>query len=113
MCIRDRICTSRKLNSSSLLGHRVQGNPRSSDSSSRNWIRTVGGFLWRAGSWISFVVGRYLTFVGISAACFKTSSCFPTRPVSYTHLRAHETDSYLVCRLLLEKKKKHKKQQNL
>src|SRR5680860_1779240 len=31
-------------------------------------------------------------------------------PVSYTHLRAHETDSYLVCRLLLEKKKN--KQQN-
>ena len=28
--------------------------------------------------------------------------------VSYTHLRAHETDSYLVCRLLLEKKKKTK-----
>ena len=26
--------------------------------------------------------------------------------VSYTHLRAHETDSYLVCRLLLEKKKR-------
>src|SRR5665647_3794995 len=25
-------------------------------------------------------------------------------PVSYTHLRAHETDSYLVCRLLHEKK---------
>src|SRR5680860_1702805 len=25
--------------------------------------------------------------------------------VSYTHLRAHETDSYLVCRLLLDKKK--------
>src|SRR5680860_1504931 len=25
-------------------------------------------------------------------------------PVSYTHLRAHETDSNLVCRLLLEKK---------
>ena len=28
--------------------------------------------------------------------------------VSYTHLRAHETDSYLVCRLLLEKKKNQK-----
>src|SRR5665647_3327324 len=27
-----------------------------------------------------------------------------TTTVSYTHLRAHETDSYLVCRLLLEKK---------
>src|SRR5665647_2972613 len=28
-------------------------------------------------------------------------------PVSYTHLRAHETDSYLVCRLLLEKNGDH------
>eukprot|EP00658_Telonema_sp_P-2_P061398 TRINITY_DN50094_c0_g1_i1.p1 TRINITY_DN50094_c0_g1~~TRINITY_DN50094_c0_g1_i1.p1 ORF type:complete len:104 (-),score=15.30 TRINITY_DN50094_c0_g1_i1:10-321(-) len=28
-----------------------------------------------------------------------------TRPVSYTHLRAHETPEHLVCRLLLEKKK--------
>ena len=28
--------------------------------------------------------------------------------VSYTHLRAHETDSYLVCRLLLEKKKQNR-----
>eukprot|EP00658_Telonema_sp_P-2_P001214 TRINITY_DN10467_c0_g2_i1.p2 TRINITY_DN10467_c0_g2~~TRINITY_DN10467_c0_g2_i1.p2 ORF type:complete len:167 (+),score=56.78 TRINITY_DN10467_c0_g2_i1:183-683(+) len=27
-------------------------------------------------------------------------------PVSYTHLRAHETPEHLVCRLLLEKKKK-------
>src|SRR5665647_792840 len=31
-------------------------------------------------------------------------STVPTGSVSYTHLRAHETDSYLVCRLLLEKK---------
>ena len=28
------------------------------------------------------------------------------KPVSYTHLRAHETGRNLVCRLLLEKKKK-------
>src|SRR5680860_1837794 len=39
----------------------------------------------------------------------RTSAVFPLVPVSrcasvsYTHLRAHETDSYLVCRLLLEK----------
>ena len=33
-----------------------------------------------------------------------------SEPVSYTHLRAHETDTYLVCRLLLEKKKKDNKQ---
>eukprot|EP00658_Telonema_sp_P-2_P007298 TRINITY_DN12718_c0_g1_i4.p1 TRINITY_DN12718_c0_g1~~TRINITY_DN12718_c0_g1_i4.p1 ORF type:complete len:643 (-),score=161.96 TRINITY_DN12718_c0_g1_i4:30-1958(-) len=30
------------------------------------------------------------------------------RPVSYTHLRAHETPEHLVCRLLLEKKKTNK-----
>ena len=29
--------------------------------------------------------------------------------VSYTHLRAHETEADLVCRLLLEKKKSNKK----
>ena len=29
----------------------------------------------------------------------------PLESVSYTHLRAHETRSNLVCRLLLEKKK--------
>src|SRR5664279_3236084 len=35
-------------------------------------------------------------------ACVRVDSR-GTGPVSYTHLRAHETDSYLVCRLLLEK----------
>ena len=34
------------------------------------------------------------------------SKSIPHVPVSYTHLRAHETLRYLVCRLLLEKKKK-------
>ena len=33
-------------------------------------------------------------------------------PVSYTHLRAHETVLDLVCRLLLEKKKKETKKKN-
>ena len=32
----------------------------------------------------------------------------PGGAVSYTHLRAHETKANLVCRLLLEKKKKNK-----
>ena len=40
----------------------------------------------------------------------KTQSCVNIfKAVSYTHLRAHETDSYLVCRLLLEKKKKERR----
>src|SRR5678810_1416030 len=30
--------------------------------------------------------------------------CYEHNPVSYTHLRAHETGRNLVCRLLLEKK---------
>src|SRR5660397_272957 len=33
-------------------------------------------------------------------------------PVSYTHLRAHETKAKLVCRLLLEKKTKRKRQRS-
>ena len=39
-----------------------------------------------------------------------SSEVGPTQaPVSYTHLRAHETVLELVCRLLLEKKKKKEK----
>ena len=38
--------------------------------------------------------------------CWQVPSKEAAVAVSYTHLRAHETDSYLVCRLLLEKKKK-------
>ncbi len=34
----------------------------------------------------------------------KITERYPCSPVSYTHLRAHETLSDLVCRLLLEKK---------
>ena len=38
--------------------------------------------------------------------------CAYPAAVSYTHLRAHETVLDLVCRLLLEKKKKQIKQNN-
>ena len=37
------------------------------------------------------------------------SSTNALKPVSYTHLRAHETVLDLVCRLLLEKQKQNKK----
>src|SRR5665647_3879874 len=46
-------------------------------------------------------------FAGIFTYCLIVLRTI--RAVSYTHLRAHETDSYLVCRLLLEKKKIKKK----
>src|SRR5680860_1846437 len=40
---------------------------------------------------------------GSSGAIWARSASSSLSAVSYTHLRAHETDSYLVCRLLLEK----------
>src|SRR5450756_3015218 len=39
----------------------------------------------------------------------RAKALFGAEAVSYTHLRAHETRHDLVCRLLLEKKKKKKK----
>ena len=45
----------------------------------------------------------------IFAACQGDMSERGFNPVSYTHLRAHETGRNLVCRLLLEKKKKKKR----
>src|SRR5678815_4178885 len=58
-------------------------------------------------------------FFGLPAGWFPTHSPLYIRltnrlsfiPVSYTHLRAHETPEHLVCRLLLEKKKKKKKKE--
>src|SRR5665647_2229157 len=47
-----------------------------------------------------------VNLAGLEAALASGKVGGKFNPVSYTHLRAHETDSYLVCRLLLEKKKK-------
>ena len=52
--------------------------------------------------------GNYTLYVGgcvsVGPVWDDSATCKPKKAVSYTHLRAHETDSYLVCRLLLEKK---------
>src|SRR5680860_1841093 len=55
---------------------------------------------------------RELLTPELEVAVCKASTRAELEAVSYTHLRAHETDSYLVCRLLLEKKKKEKKENN-
>ena len=47
---------------------------------------------------------------GTDHASIATEAKVVNMPVSYTHLRAHETVLDLVCRLLLEKKKKPQKQ---
>src|SRR5665647_475608 len=45
---------------------------------------------------------KMITIRGLSDGCpsHRSSSVPSADSVSYTHLRAHETDSYLVCRLL-------------
>ena len=48
---------------------------------------------------------QLLARIGKNCPRRKSSPCW-MMPVSYTHLRAHETKANLVCRLLLEKKKK-------
>eukprot|EP00658_Telonema_sp_P-2_P002406 TRINITY_DN1090_c0_g1_i1.p1 TRINITY_DN1090_c0_g1~~TRINITY_DN1090_c0_g1_i1.p1 ORF type:complete len:124 (+),score=5.32 TRINITY_DN1090_c0_g1_i1:152-523(+) len=53
------------------------------------------------GAWYCLVCHDY-AYLATSV----TKSRHVRRPVSYTHLRAHETPEHLVCRLLLEKKKK-------
>ena len=54
------------------------------------------------------VIVQDLGAVSVIREHFPDLEIHASTPVSYTHLRAHETDSYLVCRLLLEKKKKIK-----
>ena len=78
-----------------------------------NWIDLRSGLRVLPSIKLFNIKGAFVAFVGITTPETFTKSTpayfMNAKPVSYTHLRAHETDSYLVCRLLLEKKKKHKK----
>ena len=58
-----------------------------------------------AESWDVLDGGTTYTFTLRSGVTFHEGGTLEA--VSYTHLRAHETVLDLVCRLLLEKKKKH------
>src|SRR5664280_1151669 len=49
-----------------------------------------------------------LVVASVTGCCTRHGGSSGNSPVSYTHLRAHETVLDLVCRLLLEKKKKKK-----
>ena len=53
-------------------------------------------------SW-GLYIAQFTFLVGVAASAVML--VLPYYPVSYTHLRAHETVLDLVCRLLLEKKK--------
>src|SRR5678815_5870804 len=65
------------------------------------------GIAYAVASGVPGIYGLYATIIPLLAyALFGPSRIMV--PVSYTHLRAHETPEHLVCRLLLEKKKKRK-----
>ena len=56
--------------------------------------------------WASFLIRGHTAHGTKMSYDIGSLSMDYSNPVSYTHLRAHETGSYFVCRLLLEKKKK-------
>eukprot|EP00658_Telonema_sp_P-2_P025501 TRINITY_DN20273_c0_g1_i12.p1 TRINITY_DN20273_c0_g1~~TRINITY_DN20273_c0_g1_i12.p1 ORF type:complete len:142 (-),score=13.27 TRINITY_DN20273_c0_g1_i12:9-434(-) len=60
-------------------------------------------------SWIPLRKCTKLVWSSITSS----TTALTTGPVSYTHLRAHETPEHLVCRLLLEKKKKKNTTQSI
>src|SRR5680860_479857 len=73
----------------------------------RSALRTLRWGIWPSASTAIVLPTRS---AGAEMAPFfktinATAALAGSLSVSYTHLRAHETDSYLVCRLLLEKKK--------
>ena len=67
------------------------------------WIFTMIAFELQGDAWY---YGLGYSLLGTAVGCLTLLPFYAIGAVSYTHLRAHETDSYLVCRLLLEKKKK-------
>eukprot|EP00657_Telonema_sp_P-1_P002427 TRINITY_DN15635_c0_g1_i1.p1 TRINITY_DN15635_c0_g1~~TRINITY_DN15635_c0_g1_i1.p1 ORF type:complete len:123 (-),score=35.16 TRINITY_DN15635_c0_g1_i1:59-427(-) len=68
-------------------------------------IKSVaGGNAYDPKSFGAFPSGH----VGMTWLAAIAAGALGFKPVSYTHLRAHETVLDLVCRLLLEKKKKIK-----
>ncbi len=56
------------------------------------------------------LIERFLEMLAAEAGAARNT--LAAYAVSYTHLRAHETPEHLVCRLLLEKKKKKTKQKH-
>jgi len=68
--------------------------------------------IYRAGASLMLIPGSYATTLLVDMPYHAVegqllpAAGLEVKPVSYTHLRAHETVLDLVCRLLLEKKKK-------
>src|SRR5680860_1727508 len=113
MCIRDRPRHPHRTTSSGMTqrvsdGH-VRSCPHVPQASHPGAVPLLPAARRR---WLPFVSLTFGTFPEFRLLGASTLLLPGLQPVSYTHLRAHETDSYLVCRLLLEKKKKKKNKKN-
>ena len=53
----------------------------------------------------TYFAQRQLQWIVVGTVAMLACALVNYHPVSYTHLRAHETPEHLVCRLLLDKKK--------
>src|SRR5450756_2698722 len=73
------------------------------------WLRRTADALVLRSPVISYrYPGVYEGSARVGHVAAKVRVTLGSQAVSYTHLRAHETRHDLVCRLLLEKKKKKK-----
>src|SRR5660397_274432 len=87
----------------------LSGDPRKADEGTRTPDLLITSELLYQLSYVGATAGSLEGASGPDKRRIRpTNHPYWTRrlPVSYTHLRAHETKANLVCRLLLEKKKK-------
>src|SRR5665648_572407 len=69
-------------------------------------LRSENGICTVIARSVASMMSRIFFMLSPFSRCFPSCTIsHPEKPVSYTHLRAHETRHDLVCRLLLEKKK--------
>ena len=86
-----------------LMIRRPQSSTQSRSSAASDvYKRQAVGGAFSAYDCMQFVIPTILYPFHYAAA---DASLLRVQPVSYTHLRAHETELDLVCRLLLEKQK--------
>eukprot|EP00831_Metopus_contortus_P026292 TRINITY_DN22418_c0_g1_i3.p3 TRINITY_DN22418_c0_g1~~TRINITY_DN22418_c0_g1_i3.p3 ORF type:complete len:109 (+),score=33.01 TRINITY_DN22418_c0_g1_i3:146-472(+) len=99
MCIRDRY--QRRVHGEDGLAVDTLGTPYYMAPE----LHSSDYYTYRVDIWAFGVTLFYLAFGSFPFQTVKNESSI--KAVSYTHLRAHETSLHLVCRLLLEKKKKN------